>query len=259
MGINILRGSVCQLWDEGDLVSYDCVQHSLISVYILSGHAGGRSIRPPLLMKAVTSWPFIFWRKIRELGVVAWRLRVLQILVRIFQKFTLAHFCYLVGFSSVGERLPHGDAKAPHVTFTGEFVEVYTFWSVPLQWPFTCCTSLETSLIDSKQTQPTIFLLKTSYSIQYWILGHDYCLASLKKCILCSSCHLLPVPWKAQSHWFWRTAGWPAGRCELPDLCAQSSSPPNTSSPSIPGASGWRCPPQTQFPWDGYKQGESEQ
>lgn len=49
---------------------------------------------------------------------------------------------YLVRFSSVGKGLPHGDTETPHVTFTGEFVEIYTFWSVPLQRPFTCSTSL---------------------------------------------------------------------------------------------------------------------
>lgn len=51
-------------------------------------------------------------------------------------------FHFLVGFPSVGERLPHGDAKTPHVAFAGEFVEEYTFWCVPLERPFTCSTSL---------------------------------------------------------------------------------------------------------------------
>lgn len=49
---------------------------------------------------------------------------------------------YLIRFPTIGERLPHGDTEAPYVTFTGELVEFETFWSVPLQRPFTCSTSL---------------------------------------------------------------------------------------------------------------------
>lgn len=49
---------------------------------------------------------------------------------------------YLVRFPSIGESLPHGDTKTPHITFTGEFVVVYTFWCVPFQRPFTCSTGL---------------------------------------------------------------------------------------------------------------------
>lgn len=71
--------------------------------------------------------------------------------------------------------------------------------------------------------------------------------AMLIRCVPCNSCRLLPGPWKAQSHWFWRTVGWPTGRYELPNLCAQSSSPPDTSFPSTPGASGWQCSPQLQY------------
>lgn len=66
--------------------------------------------------------------------------------------------------------------------------------------------------------------------------------------VLCSSCHLIPGPWRGQSHWFWQTAGWPEGRFEPLNLCAQSSSPPDTSSPSTPGASGWRCSPLIRCP-----------
>lgn len=64
----------------------------------------------------------------------------------------------------------------------------------------------------------------------------------------CNSCHLLPGPWRAQSHWFWQTFCWPAGRYEPLSLCAQNSSPPGTSFPSTPGASGWQCPLHLQYP-----------
>ena len=73
---------------------------------------------------------------------------------------------YLVRFPSVGKGLPHGDTETPHVTFTGEFVEVYTFWGVPLQWPFTCSTSLYNTkcmTTNSKsmihQRQPTFMMI----------------------------------------------------------------------------------------------------
>lgn len=69
-----------------------------------------------------------------------------------------------------------------------------------------------------------------------------------KSWVLCSSCHLLPGPWRGQSRWFWRTVDWPAGRCEPLNLCAQSSSPPDTSCPSTPGALGSQCSPPIPYP-----------
>lgn len=50
---------------------------------------------------------------------------------------------HLVGFPPVGEGLPQGHAEAPHVTLTGELVEVDAFRRVPLQRPFTGGASLE--------------------------------------------------------------------------------------------------------------------
>lgn len=47
-------------------LSYLYIQHSLISLYIGSGHAAGQSIRPPDSMKFVTSKPFIFFTIVGE-------------------------------------------------------------------------------------------------------------------------------------------------------------------------------------------------
>lgn len=134
-------------------VSHLYVQHSFISVYIRSGHACGRSMRLPASMKRITSGPFIFWTKWNKSSTVTWvsilfqkqfcnsviKLIYITDFDRTLQKIMVQ---YLVRFPSVGKGLPHGDTKTPHVTFTGEFVEVYTFWGVPFQRPFTCSTSL---------------------------------------------------------------------------------------------------------------------
>lgn len=59
------------------------------------------------------------------------------------------HTWYLVRLPSVGKGFPHCNTKTPHVTFTGEFVEIYTFWSIPFQGPFTRSTSLYNVTTDS--------------------------------------------------------------------------------------------------------------
>lgn len=51
---------------------------------------------------------------------------------------------YLIRLSSIGEGLPHRNAKAPNVTFAGELMKLNALWCVPLQRPFTSCTGLHT-------------------------------------------------------------------------------------------------------------------
>lgn len=140
-----MQASVYLLYSITVESSHLNVQHFSMSVYITSGHTVGHSMRLPLLMKSFTSLLVIFCSTMKEskcYGCFWWDKKATHCAGR----WALVHSetqRYLVRFSSVRKGFPHCDAKTPHITFAGELAEVNAFRSVPLQGPFSRCSSLQ--------------------------------------------------------------------------------------------------------------------
>lgn len=83
---------------------------------------------------------------------------------------------YLIRLSSIGEGLPHRNAKAPNVTFAGELMKLNALWCVPLQRPFTTCTGLHTKPHSEQIFTFYLFIAPSISSIWLFsyiaVLGH---------------------------------------------------------------------------------------